>query len=86
MLNGIKVDDEAFANMNHDDQMKSLFHAVVTTNSNFCKQLPLCENKMDEKIKTERKRRGKISLGLGGGGAAGAVGIWEIVKSWINTP
>ena len=84
MLNGIKVNEDAFANMNHDDQMKSLFQAVVTTNSNFCKQLPLCEAKMDTKIKTERKRRGRINLGVGGGGGLSAVAIWEAVKSMWN--
>lgn len=84
MPNGIKVDEDAFANMNHDDQMKSLFHAVVTTNSNFCKQLPLCETTMDDKIKTANKRRGRINLGVGGGGGLSAVAIWEAVKSIWN--
>ena len=84
MLNGIKVDETAFANMDHDDQMKSLFQAVITTNSNFCKQVPLCETTMDKKILTERKRKGKISLGLGSGGGVGAFAILEYIKTWFT--
>ena len=84
MNNGIRVDETGFANMNHDDQMKSLFHAVVTTNANFCKQVPLCESIMNEKIKAERKRRGRINIGLGSGGGVGAFGILEVFRRWLN--
>ena len=50
MPNGIKVDEETFAKMDHADQMKSLFHAVITTNDNLLKQPALCQKEMDEKI------------------------------------
>ena len=83
MPNGIKVDEETFAGMDHDDQIKSIFHAIVTTNENFCKQPPICELKMDQKISLNNRLRRKINLGIGGLGAGGVVGLIEGVKSWL---
>ncbi len=50
MANGINVDEESFAKMEHDDQIKSIFHAIVTTNENFCKQPEICEINEKRKI------------------------------------
>ena len=65
--NGIKVDEETFAKMDHDDQIKSIFHAIVKTNENVSTQIKLCEPRF--KCLEKRKWRDK-----GIAGAAGLVG------------
>ena len=89
MVDGI-WNKETFINCPDKMTQDAMTHDMLSSLNNhmieLCKQPALCNTLMDEKIITERKRRGKISLGLGGGGAAGAVGLWELFKSWMNNP
>ena len=62
MSNGIKVDEETFSKMDHDDQIKSIFHAIVTTNANVTKQKLECEPRF--KLLENRKWKDK---GIAGG-------------------
>ncbi len=85
MPNGIRVDEDTFAKMEHDDQIKSIFHAIVTTNENFCKQPELCEIRMDKKIKTNNKLHRRINFGIGSGGGISIVAIFELARHWLNS-
>ena len=48
------------------------------------KQPEICAVIMDNKIKTARKRNGRINIGLGSGGGIGAFGLLEIIKAWLK--
>jgi hypothetical protein len=67
MSNGIKVDEETFAKMDHEDQIKSIFHAIIKTNENITNQKLECEPRF--KCLENRKWRDK---GIAGG--AGLIG------------
>ena len=64
MPNGIKVDEETFAKMDHDDQIKSIFHAIVTTNQNVTNQSLECEPRFKCLEKRKWKDKG-IAAGSG---------------------
>lgn len=81
MTNGIKVDENTFATLDHNEQIKAIFHAIVATNANFCKQIPMCEANMDNKIKINNKLHRKINLGIGGGTGAFIIGAFETIKA-----
>jgi len=48
------------------------------------KQPEICAVIMDNKIKANRKRNGRINIGLGSGGGVGAFGLLEIFKTWLK--
>ena len=81
MSNGIEVDEKGFEGLNHDDQIRAIFQAIVATNANFCKQIPMCEANMDNKIKINNKLHRKINLGIGGGTGAFIIGAFETIKA-----
>lgn len=85
MANGIEINEHTFQSLKPSEQMSAIFKAIVTTNENLCQQPAICEEKMDNKIKAERKRRGRINIGLGSGGGIGAFGILEFIKSLWNS-
>jgi len=63
------------------------FDMLEDIHKNVCQQPDKCNAIMDDKIKTNNKTRRKINLGIGGGGAAGAYGILELLRSlpkWWN--
>ena len=53
MTNGIKVDENTFATLSHEDQIKAIFQAIVRTNDNVSKQLEVCNPRF---IKLERRK------------------------------
>jgi len=86
MSNGI-WDKDTYMNAKPDtqaamtmDMLKSIDNRLIKV----CEQPTLCNDLMDNKIKAERKRRGRINIGLGSGGGIGAFGILEIFRRWFN--
>jgi len=48
------------------------------------KQPEICAVIMDNKIKANRKRNGRINIGLGSGGGIGAFGLLELFRTWLK--
>ena len=67
MSDGIEVDEKGFEGLNHDDQIRAIFQAIVATNQNITNQKLECEPRF--KCLENRKWRDK---GIAGG--AGLVG------------
>jgi hypothetical protein len=78
--NGIKVDEETFAKMDHDDQIKSIFHAIVKTNENVSTQIKLCE----PRFQCLENRKWKDKGTAAGGGVIG--GFLAIIAKKLFLP
>jgi len=76
---GVPEEDEKRASMTFD-MLKSIDNRLDTIT-----KLPeKCEEKWTASINAERKRRGRINLGVGGGGGLSAVALWEAIKALWN--
>ena len=74
-MNGIKVNEETFATLNHDKQMVELFRAIIRTNDNLISQYENCEPRFKKLEK--RKWFDWTSSFMGGvlGGILAAFGL-----------
>ena len=69
------------------DAMTHDMLSSLNTNILEIREMPAkCELTMDTKIKASNKRSGKFNIGLGGGSGIGAVGLWELFKSFFSNP